>query len=507
MKLGLALSTSTAASTAAGGGGPSAPIIQVLPAITGTQRVGSQLTCSTGTWSGSPSGYTYQWQRGGANIGSATASTYTLVSADFNTLITCEVTATNPTGSTMAESAATAAILWTALSSVGAVFSETFAGTIADYTVQTGTGTITLSGGMLNLTGGNGGFTNYISRTANTPHDFTCLEKWRQEVTFRTPNPVTSSSYGLSAGIMSTHDTAAMRNTNPNWMKLSGDGGTLGRYVKFSIIGGVTNQLGDGGANGLLADNTLYTLVVTRNKNTFTFDLYVGTGTGGSLARTSWSVDTNITTTTTTNIAPNTGQFTLWNHGGTFTITRWIVDSVAGKNLDLVGIGDSNMYGMYAGTNAARYVDQAAATLGLNYEILAGAADSTVQTLSRIDEILALNPRIAYLNTISNDISLGGTYTANYQANYASLVTQLKNAGIIVVHGIPMARDGVAIAGVKTFIDTTYAADRRVDCFTATKNPGDNNLNNTYDIGDNIHGNVACQNLLAPLLVTGLTGL
>jgi hypothetical protein len=61
--------------------------------------VGSVCSCTQGQWTGSPTGYTYQWKRDGTtNLG--TAATYTLVSADVGGhAITCVVTATNATGS------------------------------------------------------------------------------------------------------------------------------------------------------------------------------------------------------------------------------------------------------------------------------------------------------------------------------------------------------------------------------------------------------------------------
>jgi hypothetical protein len=70
----------------------------VDPAITGTQTVGSTLTCSTGTWSGSPTSYAYQWLRNGVEISSATASTHVLVSGDSGKMIGCSVTATDANG-------------------------------------------------------------------------------------------------------------------------------------------------------------------------------------------------------------------------------------------------------------------------------------------------------------------------------------------------------------------------------------------------------------------------
>src|SRR4029077_20403156 len=82
--------------------GPSAPVNTVLPAISGTTQVGQTLTTTNGTWTGSPTGYAYQWKRGGSNISGATASTYLLVTADLAATITVTVTATNVIGSTSA---------------------------------------------------------------------------------------------------------------------------------------------------------------------------------------------------------------------------------------------------------------------------------------------------------------------------------------------------------------------------------------------------------------------
>ena len=82
-----------------------APINTIAPAITGTAQEGQTLTTSTGFWTGTPViTYTYQWKRNGSNIGSATNSTYTLVTADVGQSIKCTVTATNSVGSSNADS-------------------------------------------------------------------------------------------------------------------------------------------------------------------------------------------------------------------------------------------------------------------------------------------------------------------------------------------------------------------------------------------------------------------
>lgn len=89
----------------------SLPVNTVAPAITGTATVGSQLTCSTGTWTGSPAPtYTYQWQKGTTNIGGATSSTFTVTLSQAGSTIRCVVTATNSVGAVSANSANTSSV-------------------------------------------------------------------------------------------------------------------------------------------------------------------------------------------------------------------------------------------------------------------------------------------------------------------------------------------------------------------------------------------------------------
>lgn len=82
-----------------------APTNTVAPVLSGTAQEGQTLTTSIGSWTGTPViNYTYQWKRNGSNIGSATNSTYTLVTADVGQSIKCTVTATNILGSASADS-------------------------------------------------------------------------------------------------------------------------------------------------------------------------------------------------------------------------------------------------------------------------------------------------------------------------------------------------------------------------------------------------------------------
>lgn len=85
------------------------PVNSVLPAITGTTTEGEVLTCSSGTWTKSPT-FAYQWRRDGVSIAGATANTRTLATADVGAAMSCTVKATNSGVSAVATSAATAPV-------------------------------------------------------------------------------------------------------------------------------------------------------------------------------------------------------------------------------------------------------------------------------------------------------------------------------------------------------------------------------------------------------------
>ena len=79
------------------------PVNTSLPVISGTTTLGSVLTSTTGTWTNSRSSFPYQWISGVLHVGT-NDNTYTLVQADSAAAITCVVTATNASGSTLATS-------------------------------------------------------------------------------------------------------------------------------------------------------------------------------------------------------------------------------------------------------------------------------------------------------------------------------------------------------------------------------------------------------------------
>ena len=95
-----------------------APTNTAIPVISGTARTGETLTNSRGSWTSSPTSYTYQWKRattsGGVytDIVSATNRTYDVTDADIDKFIKVSVIATNSIGaSSAALSAATSVVV------------------------------------------------------------------------------------------------------------------------------------------------------------------------------------------------------------------------------------------------------------------------------------------------------------------------------------------------------------------------------------------------------------
>jgi hypothetical protein len=74
------------------------PLESTAPVVSGDPKAGHRLSCSTGSWKNTTTGFTYVWSRDGTPISGATHSTYTVQTNDEGLTLTCTVTATNGGG-------------------------------------------------------------------------------------------------------------------------------------------------------------------------------------------------------------------------------------------------------------------------------------------------------------------------------------------------------------------------------------------------------------------------
>jgi chitodextrinase len=104
---------STATAACAPGPPLPAPVDTAPPTVSGSALVGSALKASTGSWSGNPTDYSYQWRRcdssgnGCGDITGASTSSYTPGSSDQGDTVRVTVTASNGGGAGTATSAQT----------------------------------------------------------------------------------------------------------------------------------------------------------------------------------------------------------------------------------------------------------------------------------------------------------------------------------------------------------------------------------------------------------------
>ena len=79
------------------------PVNTVAPDTTGDAKIGSVLTTTQGTWTGTaPITYTYKWYSGINPIAGAVNNTYTVQVSDLGNAVICQVTATNAAGGAVA---------------------------------------------------------------------------------------------------------------------------------------------------------------------------------------------------------------------------------------------------------------------------------------------------------------------------------------------------------------------------------------------------------------------
>jgi len=96
--------------------GTAGPRNTEAPSISGTPKVGQELTANDGSWTGNPTGYSYQWQRCDTDVATcasvigATGKTYGVRLADLGFRLRVAVTARNARGSATANSALTAVV-------------------------------------------------------------------------------------------------------------------------------------------------------------------------------------------------------------------------------------------------------------------------------------------------------------------------------------------------------------------------------------------------------------
>ena len=120
--------------------GAGAPINSAAPTVSadavGLGKVGAVHTVTNGTWTNTPTSYTYVWKRDGVAIAGATAAAYTTTKDDGGTTLTVEVTAVNASGSSLPMAATAIPVLYNAPTITTAIADQTLTTTDTAVAIQ-----------------------------------------------------------------------------------------------------------------------------------------------------------------------------------------------------------------------------------------------------------------------------------------------------------------------------------------------------------------------------------
>lgn len=229
---------------------PSSPSNTSAPVLSGSAQQSATLFTTNGGWQNSPTSFTYQWQKstngtsGWTNLSGATTNSYTVQSGDVSDYLRCQVTATNVTGSTTANSGVD-----------GPVTSST-PGVPVNSAAPAITGTVT-QGDV--LTGSNGSWTN-----SPTSYAYQWQTSADGSTGWTNLSGATASTYTIQSGDVGNHLRIQVTATNAggssspaNSTATSAVASSGGGLTPVSIVQSV-NPSGLGGStfNGVFTNPT-----------------------------------------------------------------------------------------------------------------------------------------------------------------------------------------------------------------------------------------------------------
>ena len=305
----------------------------------------------------------------------------------------------------------------------------------------------------------------------------TGLDKWTFWIDVRVVSTPVSNSYGFGPGIVSVAagsqqnmvSTVAMTNT-PNAGKIYHMWSTQGI---FSVIGYTSTGI-------TFSQNDIIRLFVERNE--------------GDINITAWVLGTGEVleliyeyTIPGAPFPPNTGKFGVYLLGGDYELRSMQIHSKELKNAKLILVGDSKFMG-YNGDGFDNTIANQLDEIYGGVISLAQGNDTTIETLAKMPEIIALSPKAILMNPGSNDKRFGYTF-AEWSTRYDLAVTMAESAGIEVYHMLVWDEVVLKFQDYRNHVKGKYAADKIID-------PG-----NVSSSSDEVHQSQAGNNELVAKII------
>jgi hypothetical protein len=181
---------------------------------------------------------------------------------------------------------------------------------------------------------------------------------------------------------------------------------------------------------------------------------------------------------------PNVGGFTPLTHNGSYpsffhnggnaSLDSFKYTINAPVIRDILFIGNSITYGQSATTVAKRWVNLVGNTV--NNVMSGGGSEVTADFITRLPEIVAINPKRVILHDLAGNDIAQAISSATWQANLITIRNTLNDAGIQVIWTNGQPRTGLDLTAQKTFIEgeATFAGDLIIDTWAAMLGTGTN---------------------------------
>lgn len=375
------------------------------------------------------------------------------------------------------------------LTQVGIIYSKKSWANLNDFT-DVGTGA-TISGSDINITGGTNSFGEYLAEK-----DTVMYQDWQMRMRFKINGTISSTSYGIGCGINSPANVAAFvkadLSTGANAGKLllyyptSTLLTTINSGSPITFINGDTLEMSIK-MDGLVLTASLLNLSDSSNVYSISYYYYPTSGT----------------------VESSVGNFSIYRFGGNYNINSIAVISSIRKYPTFAFIGDSKTQFYKATEKSNGYVQLLSTYLKNDPTALssiadfAGGSETSAQSLSTVNSIIATHPKIAFMAIGSNDKRLSVS-NATWFSNYKSIVSNLQNAGITVYHLLPFPESTLTFSDYVDSILITYPAANIVDTYTPLLGTS-GHINSVYVSGDGVHPNdLGHQVIYRTILKTGL---
>lgn len=346
--------------------------------------------------------------------------------------------------------------------------------------------TPTISSNFIRFTGG-AGLTNYGQRiivSGTTTTD----ENQFFEVTFRVSGSVTSGT-GITIGELTVNSW----HTPSVGVQID----CFANILNFVQVSSGTTIASVALNTFTIATNDIIRLSYVQKANKF-FGTIVNETT---LQRQIIEVTANLGATKNFN-PPNTSALTIWNHGGQIDILKIQASSSAIRRPHILCLGDSKTFGFSSNNKGLRWADLIT-SLG-TVSVFAGDGDRTVEMAMTIGNTISKSTPVYAILCIGRNDLASSVATGTWQTNYQNIVTALQNAGITVIHLLPIPETVQSQTALTTFINTTYPSGLKIDVSGGW-------VSGTMLSSDNIHPNeygdryIASQIIASGLIPTSIT--